>query len=49
MNINKTKIMTNAGENINIKINRDKLEQVEEYISWTKNKLNGKNQETEIN
>jgi len=30
MNINKTKIMSNTGENINIKINGERLEQVEE-------------------
>ena len=35
MNINKTKIMMNTGENINIKINGKRSEQVEEH--WTKN------------
>ena len=32
-NINKIKIMTNTGENINIKINGERLQQVKEYIS----------------
>ena len=32
MNINKTKIVTNTGENINIKINGERVEQVEEYV-----------------
>ena len=36
MNINKTKIMTSTGKNISIKINGERLKQVEEYIrGWS--------------
>ena len=49
MTINKTKIMTNTGENINIKINGERLEQVEEYVYLGQTiKLNRENQEAEI-
>lgn len=49
MNMNKTKIITKTGENMNININGTKLEQVEEYIYLGQRiKLNKENQDTEI-